>query len=241
MHLVKGRKVSVKNVLVNYFGLDKTKNFLDIGCAATNGEITNYISSFAKKTTGIDIDGEGIKKAITHQKKNATFVIANIEKLPFKDNSFDIISCTEVIEHVQNPGVAASEMNRVVAKNGAIYLTTPNYFWFIEPHYMLPFYHFLPNYFRSSYAKLTGRDMETFSEVRLFTYGKLKKLLEKNNFKVENITFEVLSNMSDLGFNPYKITPIVEILASIINRSPSFVKEVSYLLFPTMLLRLTKK
>ena len=51
--------------------------------------------------------------------------VSDIEKIPVKDNSFDIIICTEVLEHVPNPIGALKEMARILKKGGKLLITTP--------------------------------------------------------------------------------------------------------------------
>lgn len=46
--------------------------------------------------------------------------------LPFADGAIDTISCIEVIEHIENPGAFLKELARVLAKEGALVMTTPN-------------------------------------------------------------------------------------------------------------------
>ena len=46
-------------------------------------------------------------------------------QLPFKDNSFDSVICTEVLEHLKEPGRCLSEINRVLKKGGYAYITAP--------------------------------------------------------------------------------------------------------------------
>jgi SAM-dependent methyltransferase len=41
------------------------------------------------------------------------------------DNSFDVIVCTEVLEHVANPFAAVAEINRMLKSGGHAYITTP--------------------------------------------------------------------------------------------------------------------
>lgn len=53
----------------------------------------------------------------------------NIERLSFADNTFDIVVCSDVLEHVFNPSSAIREMCRVVKHGGKILFSTP-----IFPH-----------------------------------------------------------------------------------------------------------
>ncbi len=84
-------------------------------------------------------------------------VIADAAFLPFKDDSFDMIICTQVLEHVKNPFLILEEFNRVLRAKGIIFLTVPT----------VMYLHEIPDdYFR--YTK----------------YG-IEYLLKKNNFSIQ--------------------------------------------------------
>jgi len=51
--------------------------------------------------------------------------VCDIEKIPVKDNSFDVIICTEVLEHVPNPIGALKEMARILKSGGKLLITAP--------------------------------------------------------------------------------------------------------------------
>jgi SAM-dependent methyltransferase len=51
-------------------------------------------------------------------------VVGDVHALPFADNSYDFILCTEVLEHLHAPHVAISEMDRVLRSGGTLVLTT---------------------------------------------------------------------------------------------------------------------
>ncbi|MBN2054607.1 methyltransferase domain-containing protein, partial [bacterium] len=52
-----------------------------------------------------------------------TGAVADAHELPFRDKSFDLTICSEVLEHVTNPGLVVSELERVT--RGHVVLTTP--------------------------------------------------------------------------------------------------------------------
>ncbi|MEW6618567.1 MAG: class I SAM-dependent methyltransferase [bacterium] len=78
---------------------------------------------------GVDID----KKAIEfcwkhyHKGKERYKLVAVDQKYPFEDEFFDIVLCTEVIEHVMNIPFFLGEIKRVLKSEGIILLSTPNY------------------------------------------------------------------------------------------------------------------
>ncbi len=52
------------------------------------------------------------------------------QRLPFDDGSFDLVWCSEVIEHLQDPAFSLGELRRVTKPGGLLVLTTPNsYAW----------------------------------------------------------------------------------------------------------------
>lgn len=49
----------------------------------------------------------------------------NLETLPFKDNTFDTIICTQVLEHVREPAAVLKEFQRVLKPGKKLYLSAP--------------------------------------------------------------------------------------------------------------------
>jgi predicted SAM-dependent methyltransferase len=70
-----------------------------------------------KKYTGEKLGG-------TAQYGNIDY-ISEITSIPVADASFDVILCTEVLEHIPEPGVALQEMVRILRPGGTIFLTAP--------------------------------------------------------------------------------------------------------------------
>jgi ubiquinone/menaquinone biosynthesis C-methylase UbiE len=50
----------------------------------------------------------------------------NQQPLPFKDNTFDLVTCTEVVEHLEHYRETIREMYRVLKPSGVVVITTPN-------------------------------------------------------------------------------------------------------------------
>lgn len=88
------------------------------------------------------------------------FRLVNDSRLPFEDESFDVVISNHVIEHVGGRSRQLRhlrELGRVLRKDGAGYLAVPNRWMIIEPHYALPFLSWLPRSFRDRYLSLAGR------------------------------------------------------------------------------------
>ncbi len=57
--------------------------------------------------------------------KGAANVAANASAAPFMPKSFDFVLCTEVLEHVLDPGAVVAEIYRVLRPGGRVFLTVP--------------------------------------------------------------------------------------------------------------------
>ena len=60
--------------------------------------------------------------------KSCNFGVADAKKLPFKDNTFDFIVCSEVLEHIIDYQSALSEINRILKPQGKLAVSVPKFF-----------------------------------------------------------------------------------------------------------------
>lgn len=60
-------------------------------------------------------------------------IIGDIHKMPFPDNSQEAIICSAVLEHVENPFIAADEMYRTLKPGGYCYVFVPFLFYYHVP------------------------------------------------------------------------------------------------------------
>ena len=61
-------------------------------------------------------------------------VAADVERLPFPDNTFHAVECDAVLEHVRSPERAMAEIERVTVPGGLVHLVTP----FCHPFHEYP-------------------------------------------------------------------------------------------------------
>lgn len=109
--------------------LEKKDEVLDLG--ANSGQISLKIAFKVKKIMGIDVDAKLIeiakKEAVNKKIRNAKFTVADInERLSFKNNSFDKVICSDVLEHLERRDFALLEIKRVLKPNGLLFLVTDN-------------------------------------------------------------------------------------------------------------------
>jgi ubiquinone/menaquinone biosynthesis C-methylase UbiE len=79
------------------------------------------------------------------------------ESLPFKDNSFDLVTSYQTLEHVESVSECLKEMIRVLRPGGFLYLKCPDYNSFFEPHYQLPFVPVMNKKIAEKYIRFMGR------------------------------------------------------------------------------------
>ncbi len=110
----------------NYVKKNVRKNdkVLDLGCGPASlwPELTKI-----KKIglIGCDISPEMIKEARKYFPKNK-FIVADSEKLPFKDEEFDMVICSSVLHHMPSPNKTFNEIKRILKPYGKVVGREPN-------------------------------------------------------------------------------------------------------------------
>lgn len=123
--VIRGSQLATIQKHIDYEG----KTGLDIGSA--NGALAIELAKDgAKHVYGIDLAEQFVKQSKAQAQKqgikNVTFKQADAKDLPFKDNTFDFITCTEVLEHVPDFREAIIELRRVLKPGGQFLITVPN-------------------------------------------------------------------------------------------------------------------
>ena len=89
------RKLHATQIINTWNPENQVKSFLDVGCG--RGEILEYAKQKGFRTCGTEI----VSYLVNPEK---SIIYAEADNLPFADNSFDYITCLDVIEHLV-PGV----------------------------------------------------------------------------------------------------------------------------------------
>ena len=159
-------KLGLKDINFDKITKDfETKKILDIGCAT--GLLLKYFKDNGWDTTGIEICKESAEYGIKNYDLN--IIQKPIEEAKLSDNSFDIVHLAHLIEHTPDPDIVIKETYRVLKPGGYLILTTPNISG-------LAF-----KIFRKKWRSAI------FQHLFLFSKKTMKKLLVKNNYKIEKI------------------------------------------------------
>ena len=138
-------------------------------------------------------------------KLNQVDIIHDINKIPFpfKDNEFDLIKCSHVLEHVEDLEKVLIEISRITKKNGIIHINVPHFSCGVS--YRDPTHKRLFSYFTFDY----------YTNDCFYTNVKFKIISRKLNFTRENFTF------LNVIFNP------------LINLSPTLYERLFCWIFPS--------
>lgn len=90
---------------------------LDVGCAT--GFFTVEMARLARFAVGVDVDVRSLPKAVPGAfSQRLQFELLAEPRLPFDDNTFDVVLCSEVLPVLANPSDMVSEILRVLKPGG---------------------------------------------------------------------------------------------------------------------------
>lgn len=133
------RRFAFFRSLLNTVKAEKPISILDIGGEEVYWERMNFTDPREINVTLLNIFVEPVKHSNFTSIKGDACDLSN-----FKDREFDVVFSNSVIEHlftIENQKRMANEVRRV-GKN--YYVQTPNYYFPIEPHWIFPFFQFMP-------------------------------------------------------------------------------------------------
>lgn len=147
-------KNPLQKFLINHFLsslLEEAKSvnpdkILDVGCG--EGFMLNKLheNNIGRVLEGIDISEQAIKLG---RQIHPGLVLreGSVYQLPYNDNAFDLVVCSEVLEHLERPEDALKELKRVTRRSCII--SVPN-----EPYFRLA------NFLRGKNISRWGNDIE---------------------------------------------------------------------------------
>jgi SAM-dependent methyltransferase len=106
-------------------GIAAGRRVLDAGCGEAYGSAM-LARAGAAAVTGVDIAESVLESARDGLPAEVTLEVGDVRSLPYKDGSFDLIVCFEVIEHVEDPAPVLDELRRLLAPEGVLLISSPN-------------------------------------------------------------------------------------------------------------------
>lgn len=120
----KGMRVIQESFLRQYLPKQKDIKILDVGCGP--GAALLYLAKFGD-VIGVDKSQEALKFA----RRRGKVKRGDIQSLPFDDETFDAVTCFDVLYHKWvNIDKALGEIKRVLKKEGVLFIREPAFDWF---------------------------------------------------------------------------------------------------------------
>ena len=124
LHVINPLRANYINQTISLNGL----KVLDVGCGG--GLLAEAFESMGASVTAIDVTEANIEVAKLHAKKTGktiSYMMTRAEDLAIKEpESFDVVACLEVIEHVPDPGQLIVACAKLLKPNGEMFLSTLN-------------------------------------------------------------------------------------------------------------------
>tara|TARA_Y100001972_G_scaffold128907_1_gene192613 strand:+ start:6348 stop:7109 length:762 start_codon:yes stop_codon:yes gene_type:complete len=175
---------------------DKEKlRVLDVGCG--NGIISLNVGTLGVQVLALDVSEKAISMAKTRNKfKNVCFQVLPAEGLSTIKEKFDVVICSEVLEHLTDPSGLLSELHNMMTNNGMLIVTVPNGLGprellvtrpmiFIRDHlnWFLGFVLYVKKIF--GYSGTTVQSAaDNLDHIQFFTKGGLRRMAKTNNYSI---------------------------------------------------------
>lgn len=128
---------STRDMIQKYIR-DEKYRILDVGVGL--GRLLDKLPSSLEKY-GMDISMDYLKVA---RKKNIDVCCSLIEDMPYQQETFDIVACTDVLEHVLDLNLACKKILFVLKKGGLLFVRVPykeNLRYYLDPDYPYKYAH----------------------------------------------------------------------------------------------------
>ncbi len=121
---------SMMEVIYRLVESTNPKTVLDAGCG--EGFVSQYLATRngSMSITGVDVQPQAIEFAKKTFGETVTYRLGSLYSLPFSDNSFDTVVCSQVLEHVDDVETAMAELKRVARRFVVITVPREPYFKF---------------------------------------------------------------------------------------------------------------
>lgn len=165
--------MSLQTINFEHLRLQDNDRILDLGCGEGRHAITAYLEKNVE-SVGIDLSLKDLQTTKSRfaefedqqkTEKSLVISIANGSQLPFCEQSFDKVICSEVLEHIPDYRSVITEINRVLKPGGIFAVSVPRFFpewvcWQLSDEY----------------------HADDGGHIRIFTAGHLRRDIESSGF-----------------------------------------------------------
>ena len=136
------------------------ETILDIGVAPSALRGTNFLEQWYPHPQNIVALANGKPQKFQEFARNfpkVKLVFGDGRSLEFADNHFDIVFCNAVVEHVGSKGQQSKFIREICRVGKRVFVTTPNYWFPLEAHTLIPFAHWFSQDTKSRIYRKLGR------------------------------------------------------------------------------------
>lgn len=159
---------------------------LEIGCSS--GLITRDLAPLFARTIALEYDWNSLRQARAPAEHEVHFLRGDGMALPLPDASVGLVICSQVYEHVPDDRQLFAEIRRVLVPGGQVFFSGPNWLYPIEPHFFLPFLHWLPQELADAWLRSRGGPAHYYERSRSW-WGLRHQL---RHFEIVDLTHEVV-------------------------------------------------
>ena len=237
---------TIREIFLSYVP-KKVHLTVDAGCGI--GLYSRMLLERTEGYIGVDTSKSAINlaKEVYKGNKRMKFLCADIADVGIKENSADLIFCTEVVEHISDLIPIFKNFHRVLKTSGKVFLTTTTFYYYIAhvlTNYVYKdilkrrdfnsFIHRLSLYFEGfksseNRSKFMKQGLERDDHVHAFTLKQLREIFDETGFDLEGYRYFNCKNIfPDLMF----LKPINKALKKIFRKSRIYGPNIAMLLVP---------
>lgn len=182
------------DVFLSATGIQPDDTVLDIGVTSDQSYgHSNYLEHWYPHKNRITASGVDDARFLEEMYPGMRFVLADGRNLPFADKAFDYVHSSAVLEHVGSRVKQSAFVREAlrVARKG-IFITTPNRWFPVETHTVMPIVHWLPAAAFRKLCMLRGQSFFASEDnLNLLSASQLKRLAAEaglENYKVTSVS-----------------------------------------------------